>query len=71
MPASVHHPHGGTFSGTLNNGSPPAPPEGSSSVASNIVLMVGTLAGIGNTDRLFTLTANGGGPRQQRRRSAS
>jgi autotransporter-associated beta strand protein len=44
----------------LANGGAPSELGATSNAASNIVLDGGTLAGSGNTDRLFTLTTNGG-----------
>jgi autotransporter-associated beta strand protein len=51
---------GGTLAGTLANGGLPSALGASSNVASNLVFDGGALVFTGNTDRLFTLTANGG-----------
>ncbi len=51
---------GGTISGTVSNGSAAGAVGSSSNAATNIMLDGGTLAAIGTTDRLFSLTNNGG-----------
>ncbi len=51
---------GGTVIGTVANGGLPSALGDSSNAASNLVFDGGTLIFTGNTDRLFTLTANGG-----------
>ncbi|HTQ39316.1 MAG TPA: autotransporter-associated beta strand repeat-containing protein [Pirellulales bacterium] len=51
---------GGEISGVVANGGTNSGIGSSSNVASNLILDGGTLAGTGSTNRLFTLTANGG-----------
>ncbi len=51
---------GGTLTGTLSNGGTAGALGASSNSAGNLIFDGGTLAAAGTTDRLFTLTANGG-----------